>query len=240
MAPEATLLEQLMAPGAVETYGLTAGHLVRLREAFRLSVAPKKRDRRRSEEIAAAIWREVSEALAQAIAEAGQNYAEDDQLLAAVEARRGGRLVVVNAAGARRATSRDGIDSLADKGHLTADQLRAARFFRGMYERLEKDLQSQLNAPVGGGGVPGSGKLLARYLTGVDLGIMKDIERSITVQARDIAGLSGGKALMVLRAVAGEGRALRSLVGGSTGYDVMKTHLTFALDRVAAFCDGTH
>lgn len=235
-AAEQTLLEHLMAPGAVETYGLTAGQLVRLREAFRLSLAKAKRDRRRAEEIAALVWREVSEALAQACLD----YTADGQLLASVEARRGGRLVVVNAAGARRGTSRDGIESLVDNGHLTADQVRAARFFRAMYERLGKDLQSQLNAPVGGGGVPGSHKLLSRYLTGVDLGVMRDIERSISAQARDIKGLSGGKALMVLRAVAGEGRAISSLAQAGRQQGVMRDHLTWALDRVAAFCDGTH
>ncbi len=223
-APAKTLLEHLTAPGAGEAYDLSKGQLVRLREAFRLKFSSRKSDKRRADEIAAEIYREILEL-----------YANDNARLSALEALHGGRLEILNDQGARRATSRDGLASLADAGHITPEQCKAGLAYRWGYEALGKDLQSQLNAPSGGGGVPGSGALERKFRQGQALAYFVDLERYVERQTPKRKGFSSAKALMVLRLIAGEGRAISSIAAGGKQQARLRDHLALALDLAAAF-----
>lgn len=134
-----------------------------------------------------------------------------------------------NGAGARRIKARDGLASLLDAKALTSDQVRVGLAYRLLYEECGpgSGLGSQLEdrpraVRASTHGAVARGLLVA--LAGVRL---TAVDRAV-----DHADPSG-RALVVLRAVAGEGRTVRSLgAGGNTNranLEALKLSLKIAL-----------
>lgn len=212
--------------------GLTAVQKVRLRYADSLLFPPRngvstrtmKGEARR---IANAVAAELGEALSEA---------------ARLEQTRGGEAKRLTG-GRMRMTGRDGLVALYDDGGLTglseeerarnplkaADawieasrRLHAGLQFRMIHERLEASLGSQLNdSGVGGGArdAVAAGFARAQFSRNGDM-ILGDVMKADR----------SGRAVRVLRAVAGEGRSLRSQGSGTDSKKLNLAALLVALD----------
>lgn len=159
----------------------------------------------------------------------------------AAETVHGGQVLAFNDAGAVRLCSRDGLAHLRDLDppKITPAELSAGLAYRAVYEITASDLRSQLGGGVGGG-ADHEAFVGSRYLRAKATKVRQQIEAAVVAApphaSRYRYGLSG---LNVLRMVAGEGRALSSLSGGSGSRGVMLlAALKQALAVVAAVLAG--
>lgn len=195
--------------------GLTADMAARLREAMRLSVSG------------------APGATVQALREIALVRVElrDHQRAALAGSIRVGDLAVpTDEHGGFHAVGRDGLAGLARKGNLTNTELSAALAYRFLFEQAGKGagLGSQLedrpkSIRSSSHGAVAAGLLRAYVgvrLTAIETAVMQ-ADRS-------------GRSLSVLRAVAGEGRTIRSLGGGGRARDAHTQTLASALRVVHA------
>lgn len=139
------------------------------------------------------------------------------------EARHGGAVEAFNDAGAVRLCSRDGLAHLFRLGRIGAGELAAGMAYRAAYEVRARDLRSQLAGGVGGGS-DHEQFVATRMVRAQSACQCHDIEAAVlAVGAPGLMGMSRGSPyqrgvgdLAVLRAVAGEGRAISSLGSGGS------------------------
>lgn len=223
--------------------GLDDDQFGRLSEAYRLwgDDDDRRSVMQRGEDRAAAmgIARAVLDALGGQIGET----------IALETARSGGAAKVERMSGGRtRLGSRDGLMALYDAGVLTglseADRaagavrsldawtrakvrMSAALAYREHYEMLAGDLRSNMASlgSAGGGGGAGSDRAANAHAKASRL--VSEIDSLVLQSARS------PKALLALRAVAGEGQTVRSLTSGGRNAELITKQLIAALDVAA-------
>jgi hypothetical protein len=146
------------------------------------------------------------------IAEAGEARVEALALAqrleetARLERARGG--MVEQAGGALRLTSRDGLQTLLERGGLEQPEYEAGMMYRRCYETLTAGPRSNLNRDFLGG------------VRGVSEGPAEGFAELRAFRAQKLAqweALAGtGRQLWVLRLVAGQGRTINSLATGGS------------------------
>lgn len=129
---------------------------------------------------------------------------------------------------AQRLVTRDGLRSLYESGTLSEAQWKAGMAYRLLYEAGAERSRSQLEERVGGGGSGTSDGHVARALLTAYAGVR------LTAVERAVAAAHGGRAVNLLRAVAGQGWTVRAVApaGGSAAKSA-RTRLAAALDVVA-------
>ena len=132
-----------------------------------------------------------------------------------------------------RIRSRDGLETLANSGGITAAQFRAGMLYRGLYEANdpERDLRSQLTAPafLGGGSsgaAPGRAEAWAERRVRLSRALA-------TVEAKVRIADRNDRAVNLLREVAGHARCLSHMARGGGGQAAYRRSLVLALDVVA-------
>jgi hypothetical protein len=147
---------------------------------------------------------------------------------------RGEKVVAYNAAGAHRIKTHDGLAALFDSGALSEEELNTGLVYRLLYEEAAADggvgsqLEDRVRAPAcSSHGAVAAG--LLRAYAGVRL---TGVERAVQNADR------GGQTLIVLRAVAGEGRTVRSLASSGGARLSATSRLKRALLIVAAALRG--
>jgi hypothetical protein len=197
--------------------GLSRDQVQRARAAYRLAQQPSAAERRDGGRLAWAVRQEV--------------YGAAD-VAETVAVKRGEEVVRFNDAGARRVRDRDGLQAVAESGGITAAQLQVGTAYRYLYEHgagyaLGSQLEDRVRIPAASTDGAVAHGLLRAY-AGVRL---TAVDRAVS--AADLSG----RALMVLRAVAGEGQSLRSLGGGSS-YQANARALTVALGAAVGALHG--
>ncbi len=132
-----------------------------------------------------------------------------------------------------RIVSRDGLETLARSGALTANQFKAGMLYRDLYESAdpERDLRSQMSsAAFVGGGVSTGPSVAAETRAERRLrlaGALSAIEAKVRVADRN------HRAVRALREVAGHARCLSHFVKGGGGQAAYREALVLALEVVA-------
>ncbi len=216
-APDEGLAVYLLRNAA--QFGLTEDQRSRLSRAYRLnhhlyaSKAARSEAQRESRQLILAVQQELSSAVVEAAEQA---------------IRRGEKVETYNDAGAKRVKGRDGLRSLVESGALTETDERVGLAYRLLFEQAGKGagLGSQLedrprSVRDSSHGAVAAG--LFRAYAGVRL---TGVETAVASADRT------GRSLALLRAVAGEGRTLRSLAEGGNAKRANLKALQLAL-RVA-------
>ncbi len=132
-----------------------------------------------------------------------------------------------------RVRSRDGLETLARSGGVTAVQFRAGMLYRDLYEANdpERDLRSQLTAPAflqGGsaGTAPGRAEAWAERRVRLSRAIA-------AIEAKVRAADRNARAVAALREVAGHARCLSHMARGGGAQAAYRQALILALDIVA-------
>jgi len=201
-------------------FGLTEDQRSRLSRAYRLNhqlyvgKAARAEAQRESYQLIKGVQQELGSAVVAAV----------DQAM-----RRGEKVETYNDAGAKRIKSRDGLRSLVESGALTETDERVGLAYRLLFEQAGKGagLGSQLedrprSIRDSSHGAVAAG--LFRAYAGVRL---TGVETAVAAADRT------GRALSMLRAVAGEGRTIASVGGGGntrrTNLQALKVGLRVAL-----------
>jgi hypothetical protein len=175
--------------------GLSRQQIARLGFAHGLEGRGTRRDRRRANEIAAEVQRELLGQLSESVT---------------LERRRGGE-VVETESGPVRMKSRDGLKLLHESGAVSSREYQAGVIVREIAERRELELGSQFgNLDRGAASTHGgSDGLVIHRLTVAQNTVMLD-----AVEAR-VQGLSrNGRELTMLRLVAVQGRTISAVARG--------------------------
>ncbi len=236
-----SLVDHLMRNSAA--VDLTASDRAILRHAQRLQTGTRREREeanRLGQEVAGTLDRQLDQAIAIELRNGGDVVGD-----VAWQGRRGGvvgRAEPMEDGCARpvavvRLQSRDGLKSLHDRGKITARQLAAALAYRSLWETLAADLQSQLGAIQGTGGVRSNDdRIAAKFERTRDAIRLGEIERRVVAESR--ARMFDSKIaleLLALRQVAGDGRSAASVWGnGGKQIDITVAALVRALAIVAA------
>jgi hypothetical protein len=129
--------------------------------------------------------------------------------------------------GPARLPSRDGFQALSDKGKLTNEQYNAGLAFRQGWELRGADVGSQMGAGEGRAGHDNDRFVFTRLQRAYKLSVTGRIEIEVGLQCRD-----NPACLAMLKAVAGDGKTLRSQ-GGGDRYAANMAALLRALDVAA-------
>lgn len=130
---------------------------------------------------------------------------------------------------AARMRSRDGLASLLASGSLGADLVKAGLAYRYCFETAAAGLKSGLGSVEGGGRTLALG-LMPRSAAALHRAYV--IARLAQMERQVGAAMVDGRELHVLRAVAGEGRALSSLASGGNAKVANLAALRRALEAV--------
>ena len=132
-----------------------------------------------------------------------------------------------------RVRSRDGLETLARSGAISAAQFRAGMLYRDLYEATdaERGLKSQMTAPafLGGGtarSAPGRPEAWAERL-------MRLTDAMAVIEAKVRVADRNQRAVQALREVAGHARCLNHLSAGGGGQALYRASLVLALEVVA-------
>jgi len=132
-----------------------------------------------------------------------------------------------------RIRSRDGLETMAASGSISALQQRAGLLYRDLYEATdpERDLRSQMTsaamAGAGGPAAPGMAEAWAERRLRLSR-TMATLEAKIRVADRN------GRAVRALREVAGHARCISHFVDGGGSQAVYRRALVLALDVCTA------
>ncbi len=138
-----------------------------------------------------------------------------------LEMARGGEIDHSASFGHCRMLDRDGLKTLFDRARLTREEYDTGRVYRHLTEMAFSGGKSQMEPRVGGTTVDLIGQGFTRAKAGT---LRTKIDLAVAVQLK-----SDPVALQVLRLVAGEGRALRTLANGSRSFDRHVVSLKSAL-----------
>ena len=132
-----------------------------------------------------------------------------------------------------RVRSRDGLETLARAGAITAVQFKAGMLYRDLYEATdpERDLRSQMSAQafLQGGGAGAGGRRPEAWAER-----RLRLSRLVaTVEAKIRTADRNDRAVGALREVAGHARCLSHMASGGGGQNACKRALILALDVVA-------
>ncbi len=177
------------------------------------------------------VLRTLEAELAQGVA--GRRVEQGIEESLALERGRGARVEVSKTAARHRRIrirSRDGLDTLAASGAISALQQRAGLLYRDLYEATdpERDLRSQMSAVAmtGAGGasaIPGAAEAWAERRLRLCRG-MAAIEAKVRLADRN------GQAVRALREVAGHARCISHFVAGGGAQAAYRRALSLALD----------
>ncbi len=132
-----------------------------------------------------------------------------------------------------RVRSRDGLETLARSGAITAAQFKAGMLYRDLYEANdpERDLRSQMSSQAflgGGAATVGAGRPEAWAERRLRLSrLVAQIESKVRIADRN------DRAVTALREIAGHARCLSHVSAGGGGQAAYRQSLILALDVVA-------
>lgn len=215
-------------------FGLTAGQIGRLRQAYHLQRGTKA-EKRRAAEISAEVKRDLIAAQATTLAAEYQRTRAEGRLLLGEPGALAGELqeqplaTQFNDAGALRLSSRDGLTALRDLGKLTQAEYETGLLYRNVYELQACDLRSQLGETEGRGGFDRARYVISRLHRAQRAVLRDEIERAVQAACRGSKTTKGLREIKVLRAVAGEGLSLRSVSKGGAMQAIYLASLVRAL-----------
>ena len=200
------------------------------RNADALGVSPQQR-RALREAAALSLGDSRQRAQAGRMAERVRNElaADLEAVLAAARARREA-VTDARRSKAKRVVDRDGLAQMFERGQISEAQFNVGLLYRRLLEATEAEVLGSQLGRVGETRIPAKStdgacaQGLLRAYAGVRV---RDVEES--VRAADPSGLS----LVVLRAIAGEGRTLRSPATGGNGYALRLKAIRLGLDTAA-------
>jgi len=207
--------DQIAALRAAEDEALSASFAARARAAAKFQALEAELERRRRE-------REVRRGLDESLALARER-GEEVEVAQASDS-----LVRV------RVRSRDGLETLARSGAITAAQFKAGMLYRDLYEANdpERDMRSQMSSQAflqGGASTTGGGRPEAWAERRLRLSrVMAQVEGKVRNADRN------DRAVSALREVAGHARCLSHMAAGGGAQAAYRRSLILALDVVAS------